>query len=78
MFTGAVFFKAVKEGDLFAYSLTDQCMALSMHLFTVSTQVPDVPHSLPYATAVVLLGAVLLVNATSIMLRMYLRSRKKW
>ena len=34
MFTGAVFFKAVERGDLFAYSLTDQCMALSMHLYT--------------------------------------------
>ena len=56
MFTGAVFFKAIREGDLFAYGLFDQCMALSMHLFTISTQVPDVPKALPYGTAVVLLG----------------------
>jgi phosphate transport system permease protein len=78
MFTGAVFYKAVESGDLFAYGLLDQCMALSMHLFTVSTQVPDVPEPLPYATAVVLLGAVLTVNATSIAIRTWLRSRKKW
>ncbi len=78
MFTGAVFFKAIKEGDLFAYNLFDQCMALSMHLFTISTQVPDVPKALPYGTAVVLLGTVLLVNALAIGLRIYLRSRKKW
>lgn len=78
MFTGAVFYKAVKEGDLFAYGLFDQCMALSMHLFTISTQVPDVPEALPYATAVVLLGTVLATNALSISLRVYLRSRKKW
>ncbi|MGE5787476.1 MAG: phosphate ABC transporter permease PstA, partial [Myxococcales bacterium] len=32
MFTGAVFFKRIEEGDLFAYSIWDQCMALSMHL----------------------------------------------
>ena len=78
MFTGAVFFKAIKEGDLFAYGLFDQCMALSMHLFTISTQVPDVPKALPYGTAMVLLATVLLVNATAIVIRVYLRSRKKW
>lgn len=78
MFTGAVFYKAIAEGDIFAYGLLDQCMALSMHLFTVSTQVPDVPEALPYATAVVLLGTVLAVNALAIAFRVYLRSRKRW
>lgn len=78
MFTGAVFYKAIKEGDIFAYGLFDQVMALSMHLFTISTQVPNVPEALPYGTAVVLLGTVLLVNAFSIILRVYLRARKKW
>lgn len=78
MFTGAVFFKAIPEGDIFAYGLFDQCMALSMHLFTISTQVPNVPDAVPYGTAVVLLGAVLLVNSSAIVLRVYLRSRKKW
>jgi phosphate transport system permease protein len=78
MFTGAVFYKAISEGDLLAYGLFDQCMALSMHLFTISTQVPGVPEALPYGIAVVLLGTVLLVNAFSIVLRIYLRFRKKW
>lgn len=78
MFTGAVFFKAIPEGDIFAYGLFDQCMALSMHLFTISTQVPNVPEALPYGTAVVLLGTVLLVNALAIVFRVYLRSRKRW
>jgi phosphate transport system permease protein len=78
MFTGAVFFKAIEEGNLFAYGLRDQCMALSMHLFTISTQVPDVPHGLPFATAVVLLGTVLFINTLAIILRVWLRSRKKW
>lgn len=78
MFTGAVFYKSVARGDLFPYSLTDQCMALSMHLYTLATQVPNVKESLPYATAVVLLGSVLLVNATAIALRVFLRGRKKW
>jgi len=78
MFTGTVFFKAIPDGELFAYGLFDQCMALSMHLFTISTQVPDLPTALPYGTAVVLLGVVLVVNALAIVLRIYLRSRKKW
>jgi phosphate transport system permease protein len=78
MFTGAVFFKAIKEGHPFAYGLFDQCMALSMHLFTISTQVPDVPTALPYGTAVVLLSTVLAVNALSIIIRVRLRSRRKW
>ena len=78
MFTGAVFFKAVHRGDLLPYHLNEQCMALSMHLYTISTQVPGVKESIPYATAVVLLGLVLTVNAAAIGLRVYLRSRKKW
>jgi phosphate transport system permease protein len=78
MFTGAVFYKSVERGDLFPYTFTDQCMALSMHLYTLATQVPNVKQSLPYATAVVLLGSVLLVNAAAIALRVFLRGRKKW
>ncbi len=78
MFTGAVFFKKIEAGNPFAYSIWDQCMALSMHLFTITTQVTDAPRALPFATAVVLLGTVLTVNAISIGLRLYLRSRKKW
>ena len=78
MFTGAVFFKKIPEGNLFAYGLRDQCMALSMHLYTVTTQVTDAPAALPYAIAIALLGTVLVVNAASIVVRVYLRSRKKW
>jgi phosphate transport system permease protein len=78
MFTGAVFYKAVSRGDLFPYGLHEQCMALSMHLYTLATQVPNVRESLPYATAVVLLGSVLLVNAAAIALRVWLRGRKRW
>jgi len=78
MFTGAVFFKALRNDSIFGYRLFDQCMALSMHLFTISTQVPDVPEALPYGTAVVLLGLVLMVNALAIAFRVFLRARKRW
>jgi phosphate transport system permease protein len=78
MFTGAVFFKAVERGELFPYDIHEQCMALSMHLYTLATQVPGVDEALPFATAIVLLGAVLMVNASAIVLRVWLRGRKKW
>ena len=78
MFTGAIYFKAVQKGDLFPYRLDEQCMALSTHLYNISTQVPGVRESIPFATAVVLLGLVLVVNAAAIILRVWLRNRKKW
>lgn len=78
MFTGAVFYRKIEEGNLFAYGLNDQCMALSMHLFTVTTQVTNAPHALPFAIATVLLGLVLFVNLTAIIFRSWLRGRKKW
>lgn len=73
MFTGAAFFLPFLPQGIF-----DQTMALSLHLFVVSTQVPNVPESLPYAVALVLIGMVLLMNSLSIALRMYLRGKKKW
>jgi phosphate transport system permease protein len=78
MFTGAVFYKKIAEGNFFAYGLNDQCMALSMHLFTVTTQVTNAPHALPFAIATVLLGLVLTVNLTAIIVRSWLRGRRKW
>lgn len=73
IFTGAAFYLAYLPS-----SVRDQCMALSMHLFVVSTQVPGVPESFPYGTALVLLGVVLTVNLTSILVRSRLRRRRKW
>jgi len=73
MFTGAAFYL-----PFLPQSVHDQCMALSMHLFTISTQVPGVPEALPYATALVLLALVISVNLVSILLRTYLRGRRKW
>ena len=81
LFTGAVFFMPVPDhgwGAFFPYGLHDRCMALSMHLFTLATQVRGVSDELQYGTAVVLIGLVLLVNSFSIGLRVHLRLRKKW
>jgi phosphate transport system permease protein len=73
MFTGAAFFIPILPESVF-----DQTMALSLHLFVVSTQVPNVPESLPYGVALVLIMLVLLMNSVSIALRMRLRGQKKW
>jgi phosphate transport system permease protein len=73
MFTGAAFFIPVLPQSVF-----DQTMALSLHLFVVATQVPDVPDALPYGVALVLISMVLLMNSASIALRMHLRGKKKW
>ena len=73
MFTGAVFFLPFLPQGVF-----DQTMALSLHLFVVSTQVPEMPEAVPYGVALVLIGMVLLMNSASIALRMYLRGKKKW
>jgi len=69
LFTGAVFFVPVADhgwASFFPYGLHDRCMALSMHLFTLTTQVQGVSPEVQYGTAVVLIGLVLLVNSVSI------------
>jgi phosphate transport system permease protein len=73
MFTGAVFFTPFLPQGVF-----DQTMAMSLHLFVVSTQVPGVPDDLPYGVALVLIAMVLIMNSLSIAVRMYLRGKKKW
>ncbi len=73
MFTGAAFFLPFLPESLF-----DQTMALSLHLFVISTQVPGVPEELPYGVALVLIAMVLLMNSLSIAFRIYLRGKKKW
>jgi phosphate transport system permease protein len=73
MFTGAVFFTPFLPQGVF-----DQTMAMSLHLFVVSTQVPGVPENLPYGVALVLIAMVLLMNSISIAFRTWLRGKKKW
>ena len=73
MFTGAAFFL-----PFLPESVWDQTMAMSLHLFVISTQVPDVPEALPFGVALVLIAMVLTMNAASVGFRMWLRGRKKW
>ena len=73
MFTGAAFFLPFLPQSVF-----DQTMAMSLHLFVVATQVPNVPEALPFGVALVLIAMVLTMNSISIAFRMYLRGKKKW
>jgi phosphate transport system permease protein len=81
LFTGAVFYVRVADKGAaawFPYGVDDKFMALSYHLFALRTQVKGVSEELQFATAVVLIGLVLLVNSQSIILRVLLRRKKKW
>jgi phosphate transport system permease protein len=73
MFTGAAFFLPFLPESIF-----EQTMALALHLFTISTQVPGVPEELPYGVALLLILMVLVMNSVAIWFRMYLRGKKKW
>ena len=78
MLTGVATGMVIRDSGLFLYNITDQCMALSMHLFYIKTQASGAPESLGYAIAATLLGVVLMFNATAIVFRSWLRGRKKW
>lgn len=73
LFTGAAFYLPILPRGVFS-----QTMALSMHVFVLVTQVPNVSDALKYGTALVLVGTVVLFNSFSIALRVYLRRNRKW
>jgi phosphate transport system permease protein len=73
LFTGVAFYLPFLPQTVF-----DQCMSLSMHLFTISTQVVGVPEAYPFATALVLILMILSINSISVVLRSYFRTKRKW
>lgn len=73
MFTGAAAFLL-----FYPSGVLDQTMAMSLHLYVITTQTPGVPENVPYGVALVLVSIVLLMNAVSIAFRVYLRGQKKW
>ncbi len=56
----------------------DQTMALPYHLYVISTQVPGMPLSVQYGTALVLLGLVLSLNIVATLIRSYFRRKRQW
>lgn len=73
MFTGAAFFL-----PFLPQGVMDQTMAMSLHLYVISTMVPGVPEQTEYGVALVLITMVLAMNAASVAFRVYLRGKKKW
>ena len=59
-------------------SIFDQTMALPYHLYVISTQVPGMPLSIQYATALVLLFLVLSLTLVASLLRTIMRRRREW
>ncbi len=73
LFTVAAFFLPELPRSVF-----DQTMALPYHLFVISTQVPGMPLSLQYGTALVLLLIVLSFTVVAAVIRSYMRRRREW
>ena len=81
LFTGATFFRFVADEGwekLFPYSVKEPFMAMSMHLNIISNQISQMPEVMKYGCAAVLIGLILFVNSFAIVLRVWLRARKRW
>ena len=59
-------------------SIFDQAMALPYHLYVISTQIPNIPLTQRYGTALVLLLLVLSLNLFAVILRARFRRRRQW
>lgn len=59
-------------------SIMDQTMALPYHLYVIATQVPGMPTTVQYATALTLLLVVLSLIVTASILRSVMRRRRAW
>jgi phosphate transport system permease protein len=60
------------------HSVFDQVMALPYHLYVISTQVPNMPVSISFATGFVLIVLVFMMNLVSIVLRAHFRKKRQW
>jgi phosphate transport system permease protein len=60
------------------HSIFDQTMALPYHLYVISTQVPDMPLTIQYGTALVLLLIVLSLTLVASIVRTNVRHRREW
>ena len=60
------------------HSVFDQVMALPYHLYVIATQVPNIPTEISFATALVLIALVFLMNLVSVFLRAHFRKKRLW
>jgi len=73
LFTVAAFYLPALPG-----SVSDQTMALPYHLYVIATQVPGMPLSVQYGTALVLLLFVLSLTLVATIIRTRMRRRRDW
>jgi phosphate transport system permease protein len=73
LFTVAAFFLPELPKSVF-----DQTMALPYHLYVISTQVPGMPLTVQYGTALVLLLVVLSLTLIATLFRTNMRRRREW
>ena len=59
-------------------SIFDQAMALPYHLYVIATQVPGMPLSIQYGTALILLLIVLSLTLVATFIRTTMRRRREW
>ncbi|HOQ83827.1 MAG TPA: phosphate ABC transporter permease PstA [Candidatus Syntrophosphaera thermopropionivorans] len=75
MFTAATFYSR-----RLPHSLQDEVMALPYHIYALMTEGthPEAQVPIAYGTALVLLILVLLIDATAIIIRSYMRKKRQW
>ena len=73
LFTVAAFYLPTLPSSLF-----DQTMALPYHLYVISTQVPGMPLTIQYGTALVLLLITLTLTLLATGVRTSMRRRRDW
>ncbi len=72
LFTGAAFYLPTLPT-----SPLDPTMALPYHIYVISTQVPGMPITIQYATVLVLLSFVLVMNLIATLVRSRARARRQ-
>src|SRR6185295_16428771 len=81
LFTGATYFKFIPDsgwGKIFPYSIFEPFVAMSMHLHVICTQISQMPDVMKFGSAAVLIALILFINSFAIVLRVWLRGRKRW
>jgi phosphate transport system permease protein len=75
MFTAAAFFTAKLPNSIF-----DEVMALPYHIYVLATAGTHIEQTRPiqYGTALVLVALVLSVDLVAILIRSYIRRKKRW
>lgn len=81
LFTGATYFKFIADsgwGKIFPFSIGEPFVAMSMHLNVICTQISRMPDVMKFGAAAVLIALILFINSFAIVLRVWLRGRKRW